>query len=54
VNILWAEKCCNRLYGDLLVVHKRKCTLGKMETLSCLVSDKITNIWVKLCNICRV
>jgi hypothetical protein len=34
VNILWAGKCCERLCGDLLVVHLRKCTLDKMETLS--------------------
>jgi hypothetical protein len=34
VNILWAGKHCERLCGDLLVVHLRKCTLGKMETLS--------------------
>jgi hypothetical protein len=42
------------LRGDLLVVHQRKCTLGKMETSSRLVSDEITNLWVKLCNLCRV
>jgi hypothetical protein len=24
--------------------------LGKMETFSRLASDKITNLWVKLCN----
>jgi hypothetical protein len=44
------EKLC----GDLLVVHQRKCTLGKMETFSRLATDEITNLWVKLCNLCRV
>jgi hypothetical protein len=40
--------------GDLLFVHQRKCTLGKMETFSHLASDEITNLCVKLCNLCRV
>jgi hypothetical protein len=35
-------------------VHQRKCTLGKRETFSRLASDEITNMWVKLCNFCRV
>jgi hypothetical protein len=39
---------------DLLAVHQSKCTLGKMETLSRLASDGINNLWVKLCNLCRV
>jgi hypothetical protein len=50
VDVLQAEKRCERLCGDLLVVHQRKCTLGKMETFSVLASDEITNLWVKLCN----
>jgi hypothetical protein len=40
--------------GDLLAVHQRKCTLGKMESSSRLASDEIANLWVMLCNICRV
>jgi hypothetical protein len=48
VNILWARKCYERLCGDPLAVHQRKCTLGKMETFSRLASDEITNLWVKL------
>jgi hypothetical protein len=28
--------------------------LGKMETFSRLASDKITIVWVKLCNLYRV
>jgi hypothetical protein len=40
--------------GDLLAVHQRKCTLGKMETSSRLARDEIINLWVKLCNHCRV
>jgi hypothetical protein len=51
VDVLRAGKCCERLCGDLLTVHQRKCTLGKMETSS---SDEITNLWVKLCNLCGV
>jgi hypothetical protein len=43
-----------KLCGDLLAVHQRKCTLSKMETSSRLASDEITNLWVKLCNLCRV
>jgi hypothetical protein len=43
-NILWAEKCCEKLCGDLLAVQQRKCTLGKIETFSVLASDKITNL----------
>jgi hypothetical protein len=42
------------LFGDLLAVHQRKCTLGKVETFSHLASDEITNLWVKLCNLYRV
>jgi hypothetical protein len=34
VNVLQAKKCYERFCGDLLAVHLRKCTLGKMETLS--------------------
>jgi hypothetical protein len=30
--------------GDLLAVHQRKCTLGKMETSSRLASNEITNL----------
>jgi hypothetical protein len=33
VDVLWAEKCCEKLCGDLLAVHQRKCTWSKMETL---------------------
>ena len=47
-------KCCEKLCGDLLVVHQRKCTLGKMETFSRLASDEITNLRVELCNLYRV
>jgi hypothetical protein len=54
VNILWAEKRWERLCGDLLAVHQRKCTLGKMETFSHLASDEITNLQVKLCILYRV
>jgi hypothetical protein len=54
VDVLWGGKCYKRLCGDLLALHKRKCTLGKMETFSRLASDEITNLWVKLCNLCRV
>jgi hypothetical protein len=54
VDVLWAGKYYEKLCGDLLVVHQRKCTLGKMETSSRLASDEITNLWVKLCNLCRV
>jgi hypothetical protein len=36
------------------IMHQRKCTLGKIETFSRLASDEITNLWVKLCNLCRV
>jgi hypothetical protein len=31
---LWAGKSCEKLCGDLLAVHLRKCMMGKMETLS--------------------
>jgi hypothetical protein len=48
VNILRAGKHCEKLCGDLLAVHQRQCTLGKMETFSHLASDGITNLWVKL------
>jgi hypothetical protein len=34
VYVLRARKCCERLCGDLLAIHLRKCTLGKMERLS--------------------
>jgi hypothetical protein len=54
VDVLWAGKRCEKLCGDLLAVHQTKCTLGKMETSSRLASDEITNLWVKLCNLCRV
>jgi hypothetical protein len=43
-----------KLCGDLLAMHQRKCTLGKIETFSRLASDEITNLWVKLSNLCRV
>jgi hypothetical protein len=41
------------------VVISWPCTKGsvrstKMESFSSLASDEITNLWVKLCNICRV
>jgi hypothetical protein len=51
MNILRAGKHCENLCGDLLVMHQRKCTLGKMKTFSRLASDGITNMWVKLCNL---
>jgi hypothetical protein len=54
VNILRAGKSCERLCVDLLAVHQRMCMLSKMETFSCLASDEITNLWVQLCNLCRV
>jgi hypothetical protein len=54
VDVLRAGKCCERLCGDLLTVHQSKCTLGKIETPNRLASDEITNLWVKLCNLCRV
>jgi hypothetical protein len=28
--------------------------LGEMETFSRLANDEITNLWVELCNLCRV
>jgi hypothetical protein len=34
VDVLHAGKRCERLCGDLLAVHLRKCMLGKTETLS--------------------
>jgi hypothetical protein len=34
VDVLWAGKCCEKLCGDLLPVHLRKCMMGKMGTLS--------------------
>jgi hypothetical protein len=34
VDVLRAGKRCESLCGDLLTVDLRKCTLGKMETLS--------------------
>jgi hypothetical protein len=43
VDVLRAGKHYERLCGDLLAVHQRKCTLGKMETSSRLASDEITN-----------
>jgi hypothetical protein len=46
------ENVVKKLCGDLLAVHQRKCTLGKMETSSRLACDEITNLWVKLCNLC--
>jgi hypothetical protein len=51
---LRARKCYKKLCGDLLAVHEMKCTLEKMETSSLLASDEITNLWVRLCNLCRV
>jgi hypothetical protein len=45
---------CDFRSGDLLAIHQRKCTLGKMETFSRLASDEVTNLWVKLCNLFRV
>jgi hypothetical protein len=30
---LWARKSCEKLCGDLLAIHPRKCMMGKMETL---------------------
>jgi hypothetical protein len=54
VGVLWAGKGCERLCDDLLAVHHRKCTLGKMETSSRLASGEITNLWIKLCTLCRV
>jgi hypothetical protein len=53
-DILRARKRCERLCGDLLAMHQRKCTLGKIETFSHLASDEITDLWVKLCNLWRV
>jgi hypothetical protein len=50
VNILWAGKRCEKLCDDLLDVHQKKCTLGKILTFSHLASDEITNLRVKLCN----
>jgi hypothetical protein len=44
VDVLWAGKHCERLCGDLLVVHQRECPLGEMETSSRLASDEITNL----------
>jgi hypothetical protein len=44
MNILRAGKHCEGLCSDLLAVHQRKCTFGKMETFSRLASDKITNL----------
>jgi hypothetical protein len=44
VDVLWVGKHYERLCGDLLVVHQRACTLGKMETSSHLASDEITNL----------
>jgi hypothetical protein len=35
-------------------MHQWKYTLGKMETFSRLASNKITSLWVKLCNLYRV
>jgi hypothetical protein len=54
MDVLQAGKHCERLCGDLLAVHQRKYTLGKMETSSHLASDEITNLWVKLSNLYRV
>jgi hypothetical protein len=54
MDVLWTGKHCERLCGDLLAVHKRKCILAKIETSSRLASDEITNLWVKLCNLFRV
>jgi hypothetical protein len=54
VDVLRVGKRCERVCGDLLAVHQRKYTLGKMETSSRLASDEITNLCVKLCNLCRV
>jgi hypothetical protein len=54
VDVLRAGKHCEKVCGDLLAVHQRKCTLSKMETSSHLASDEITNLWIKLCKLCRV
>jgi hypothetical protein len=43
VNILQEGKRCEKLCGDLLTMQQRKCTL-----------KKISNLWVKLCNLCKV
>jgi hypothetical protein len=42
--ILRAGKRYEKLWGDLLAVHQKKCTLGKMVTSSRLGSDEITNL----------
>jgi hypothetical protein len=44
VDVLRAVKCCERLCGDLLDMHQRNCSLGKMETFSRLARDEITNL----------
>jgi hypothetical protein len=41
-------KMLEKLCGDLMAVHQRKCTLSKMETSSRLASDEITNLWGKV------
>jgi hypothetical protein len=51
---LRAGKHYEKLCGDVLVVHQTKYALGKMETFSHLARDEITNLCVKLCNLCRV
>jgi hypothetical protein len=40
LDVLQAGKRYERLCGDLLVVHQRKCTLGKIETSNRLASDE--------------
>ncbi len=42
MDVLRAGKIYEKLCGDLLAMHQRKCTLGKMETSSRLASDEIT------------
>jgi hypothetical protein len=44
VDVLRPGKHCERLCDDLLTLHQRKSTLGKMETSSRLASDEITNL----------
>jgi hypothetical protein len=41
VNALRAAKHYERLCGDLIVVHLRKCTVRKMETLSAPVGKDV-------------
>jgi hypothetical protein len=43
-----------KLCGDLLSCTKGSVHWAKKETFSCLASDEITILWVKLCKLCRV